>query len=425
MSSYSRTSSSSRRRNQSVESTDNDSALTGKVALNLLIGAIVVALVGVLVYILMLALKNRRMYQSTTSPSSLPPSSIVPTQDGWDDAAAAARQNNMRVQSEQPNAGGLNDNVRSNVGRISSLRPGDLLFVRQRPLKAQFSRLFISPRNVITGFLTGLPCADHLPSHVSMVLAPHEDWTQFEILDINSTTNEPCVTTLHQYLNAYPNAYYTVHFGVLSRSIPHQCIEKIRSTLAGAKVTYGTKIIIKHILPRSTEQFVDRRLLQYGRFYADPNQRFASIARHHSNQLVSVLPLPLISRRWKGLQSNQHTCSSLVYAALESCGMVAPFFNNSDNDTHLNVEKIYANESSASTTSTRVWSSRHVTPLKTSPARDLQRLDKQEGELVRVIEPFAVLPADFLVNDFQWLDDTRVMQYGDVRELLRNSQEHV
>jgi hypothetical protein len=90
------------------------------------------------------------------------------------------------------------------------------------------------------------------------------------------------------------------------------------------------------------------------------------------------------------------------------------------------VEKIYANESSASTTSSRVWSFHHVTPLKTSPARNLKQQGEEGGlDLVRVIEPFAVLPADFLVDDFQWLGDTHVVQYGDVRELLRNSQQDV
>lgn len=298
---------------------------------------------------------------------------------------------------------------RTPLANLNDLRVGDLIFTRQTGIMYQWDRLMSNPKDVALGAIAALPMQPSHPTHVAMVLSDlstlrlHQPnkmtvfkWTDIELLNINSSSTDVCVTTLGKFVKSHPHSHFNVSVATLNKRFDSSVVTNIRKALNQTRPAYGTALIFTSMLPRSEQQFIpDTRTTPRATTLVTTPVLYDVTGLSAQWQYVSELyTLPSSRHAWRGIASKKQTCASLVYGAMESAGLVVSFVPQPFHEQAVAVK--YGN----------VF------------AKDLMPEPTSDTATRRLIEPHALMPADFLRRDFQWTTGVHVNQHVDFWPLL-------
>lgn len=377
-----------------MRTTNEDTGATTVDVIKALVKLFVAAVVAYLSYLLLLVIQHRRRYKRENDLS---------VKSGTGAQFTSGRANTSPPPQKTPtfwSGGKATTEPRGAITSLIDLQPGDLIFTRQKPLDSQWERFVNNPKDVALGVIAALPMQPHHPTHVALVLSDCGGQTgaaafsQIELLNINSSSTDVCVTTLDKFLVHHQRAHFDVHVATINRKLHPSVIANLKRSLQQTKPAYGTSLIVTSMLPRSEEQYIvspDDVHHSTEPFMFTPRVDGVTSLSVQEQYMSEAYMLPAYNKHWKGIGSKSQTCASIVYAAYELAGLVVAFAPQSYHESVNSVKygKLFTKE--------------------LVPASYNRR---------RLIEPHAMMPADFLRRDFQWTKDVGVVEYVSLWTLL-------
>lgn len=272
---------------------------------------------------------------------------------------------------------------------VLSLKAGDLIFSQVKPIGQQpFLGWMKDAPFMIKANVANIAAAltkPFAPTHVAVIISTHvSDIRQVKLLDFNGKRTR--VWSLADFLTRRGMGVWRLWLARLNVTIPLMAVNALASmlhdddhpiALSKTKRFFGVKEI-GYMLNRSQDIGVVR--LEKG-MQLVPAEGVIAHGQSNRNTLIRSPGFPLngylqttlsSTVGWIGLEEPIHTCSSFVYAVMEYCGLVLPFYGSG--------------------------------PVVALPTEEsLMTDDDESSRTLRLIRhPRELLPHDFLRRDFQW-----------------------
>jgi hypothetical protein len=305
-------------------------------------------------------------------------------------ALAKVAKHRRRMREEDYVMPKMIDGVKPRLVRsidVLSLKAGDLIFSQVKPIGQQpFLGWMKDAPFMIKANVANIAAAltkPFAPTHVAVIVSTHvSDIRQVKLLDFNGKRTR--IWSLADYLTRRGMGVWRLWLARLNVTIPLMAVNALASmlhdddhpiALSRTKKFFGFKEI-GYMLNRSHDIGVVR--LEKGTQLASAESVIVhgqsdrnTLIRSPGFPLNGYLQTTLSSRvGWIGLEESIHTCSSFIYAVMEYCGLVLPFYGSG--------------------------------PVVALPPEEIADDDSPSRTTRSIRHPKELLPHDFLRRDFQW-----------------------